>query len=271
MWASPISNVRLTPAPVVAVPRGDEGSSTVVNLGFTFEFFGSSYTQMYVNNNGNVTFGRGQQANDAIGLPQDLPMLAPFWSDVDTTGVGEVRLSQGLSVRNQPYVQVDWLDVGYFNGHTDLQNTFTLYLEDDPSGDLVMFKYLNLEWTSGDAGKLGMPGGTGGFGGPGALVGMDAGNDNRFIELARPATQSGLDALTGLPNQAYAWRFDPATGQPVTFTLEPLFLEQELGGALGGVPYWEGACRVLNGKGQEVGLAYLELTGYAGDLSERFR
>jgi predicted secreted hydrolase len=64
---------------------------------------------------------------------------------------------------------------------------------------------------------------------------------------------------------------DPASGQRVTFTLEPLFPDQELSGTLGGVSYWEGACQVLNEKGVEVGSAYLELTGYAGDLNERFR
>jgi predicted secreted hydrolase len=64
---------------------------------------------------------------------------------------------------------------------------------------------------------------------------------------------------------------DPANGQPVTFILEPLFLDQELSGPLGGISYWEGACRVLNEAGQEIGSAYLELTGYAGDLSERVR
>jgi predicted secreted hydrolase len=64
---------------------------------------------------------------------------------------------------------------------------------------------------------------------------------------------------------------DPASGQPATFTLEPLFSDQELNGALGEVSYWEGACRVLNDKGKEIGSAYLELTGYGGDLSERMR
>ena len=44
---------------------------------------------------------------------------------------------------------------------------------------------------------------------------------------------------------------DPATGQPVTFTLEPILLQQELSGALGGIPYWEGACRVLNEQARE--------------------
>lgn len=59
---------------------------------------------------------------------------------------------------------------------------------------------------------------------------------------------------------------DPATNQPVTFTAEPLVAAQELPGTLGGVPYWEGACRIRDAAGNEVGSAYMELTGYARDL-----
>jgi predicted secreted hydrolase len=73
------------------------------------------------------------------------------------------------------------------------------------------------------------------------------------------------------PAEAKLTTTDPANGQTVTFTLEPLFPDQELSGPLGGVSYWEGACRVLTEKRQVVGSAYLELTGYAGDLNERFR
>lgn len=64
---------------------------------------------------------------------------------------------------------------------------------------------------------------------------------------------------------------DPATGKLTTFALEPLFLEQELRGALGGVSYWEGACRVLDERDQDVGSAYLELAGYVGRLTDRFK
>ena len=64
---------------------------------------------------------------------------------------------------------------------------------------------------------------------------------------------------------------DPISGKPVSFTLEPIILPQELTGALGGVPYWEGACHVLNEQGANVGSAYLELTGYVGSLADRFK
>ncbi len=64
---------------------------------------------------------------------------------------------------------------------------------------------------------------------------------------------------------------DPVNGQSVSFTLEPILLQQELSGALGGIPYWEGACHVLNEQGDNIGSAYLELTGYVGSLADRFK
>ena len=51
-----------------------------------------------------------------------------------------------------------------------------------------------------------------------------------------------------------------------TLRIEPLFADQELSGLAGSIPYWEGACRVLDSKGREVGSAFLEMTGYAGLL-----
>ena len=59
---------------------------------------------------------------------------------------------------------------------------------------------------------------------------------------------------------------DPVTGAAVRYTLEPLARDQELAGRLGGIAYWEGACRVRDAAGKEVGSAYMELTGYAAEL-----
>lgn len=56
----------------------------------------------------------------------------------------------------------------------------------------------------------------------------------------------------------------PVTGKPVEFTFEPLLEEQEL--AFPGTTYWEGAGDVLDGSGEKVGTAYLELVGYAGPI-----
>ncbi len=56
-------------------------------------------------------------------------------------------------------------------------------------------------------------------------------------------------------------------GKPArVLLLEPLARDQELAGGAGGIPYWEGACRVTDGSGADLGSAFLELTGYAGRL-----
>ncbi len=35
--------------------RNDDGSTGAVNIGFTINYFGSMYSQAFVNNNGNIT------------------------------------------------------------------------------------------------------------------------------------------------------------------------------------------------------------------------
>jgi len=55
---------------------------------------------------------------------------------------------------------------------------------------------------------------------------------------------------------------DPESGAEAVFLVEPLHPDQELVGNLGGVTYWEGACRLLAPDGTEKGNAYMELTGY---------
>ena len=55
---------------------------------------------------------------------------------------------------------------------------------------------------------------------------------------------------------------DPATGAERVLYVEPFAADQELGGKLGGVTYWEGACRIVDADGAPLGSAYMELTGY---------
>ncbi|MBN8248438.1 MAG: carotenoid 1,2-hydratase [Verrucomicrobia bacterium] len=62
---------------------------------------------------------------------------------------------------------------------------------------------------------------------------------------------------------------DPVTGRLVTLQLVPIHAAQELAGGLGGIAYWEGACRVLDATGREIGSAFLEMTGYAASMAGR--
>ncbi len=50
------------------------------------KFYGSNYNGLYVNNNGNVTFGSALSTftPGTIGAGSSLKIIAPFWADVDT-------------------------------------------------------------------------------------------------------------------------------------------------------------------------------------------
>jgi predicted secreted hydrolase len=63
---------------------------------------------------------------------------------------------------------------------------------------------------------------------------------------------------------------NPATGKTGIFIVQPVVADQELTGKVGGVGYWEGACRVLDENKTEIGRAYMELTGYAKSLEGKF-
>lgn len=56
-----------------------------------------------------------------------------------------------------------------------------------------------------------------------------------------------------------------------SFELKPLAEDQEQDGGITRLPYWEGACDVLDSRGQVAGRAFLELAGYAGDLAGHLR
>ena len=73
------------------------------------------------------------------------------------------------------------------------------------------------------------------------------------------------------PNHVRLETLDPATGKTTQLELEPLVENQELTDDLGGIAYWEGACRVKNSAGTEIGHAFLELTGYTGNLADRLK
>jgi len=71
------------------------------------------------------------------------------------------------------------------------------------------------------------------------------------------------------PNRVILQTKDPQTQQTVRYSIIPLYAAQEMTDTISDIQYWEGACTVEDAAGRTVGNAYLELTGYAKDLSPR--
>jgi len=81
--------------------RNDDDSTGLVGIGFAANFFGTTYNNLYVNNNGNVTFNGPLSDYTPFGLLVNglQPMIAPFFADVDTrntaNGAGVTQYGTG--------------------------------------------------------------------------------------------------------------------------------------------------------------------------------
>ncbi len=195
----------------------DDESTGAVDLGFSANFFGKTYTSAYINNNGNVTFGSATGAFSPQPLDSaGLPIIAPFWADVDTTGAGSGVVTYGQATfGGRPALCVNWdgAGVGYFAGNTDKLNKFQLLLvgRADLGADNfdVFFNYDQIQWETGDA-----DGGTYGLGGSSARAGYSNGSPETPVTYELPGsavngafldsnTDSGLihNSNVGLPGR----------------------------------------------------------------------
>jgi hypothetical protein len=189
----------------------DDDSSAAVDITPVFDqglqFGGQTFTALFVNNNGNVSFGAPLSDATPFALEGAAPaaILAPFFADVDTTGAPVAASAGGTSSgANLTWYAVDpdsgrvtvtWDDVGYAADGTDKLNAVQLQLIDRGSGDYdVLFRYEDVNWTTGEA-----SGGSDGLGGTVARAGFSAGNGADFFELAGSGDQTAMLALDETP------------------------------------------------------------------------
>lgn len=152
-------------------PNDDESSANEVPLPFSINFFGTTFSSLWVNNNGNVTFGEPLSEFTPSGLNSNnggIPIIAAYWADVDTTGALEgaqedpgsppsAVVTYGVdTVNGHPAFGVTYENVGYFGTHTDKLNSFQLILIDRSDTGItgafdMEFDYDKIQWESGDA------------------------------------------------------------------------------------------------------------------------
>ena len=160
----------------------DDGSSGSVGLGFTMDFFGTNYSNVIVNNNGNVTFDGPEASSTPFAMSSaSAPIIAAYFADVDTRTTNDVTYGTG-TVNGRSAFGVNWNDVGYFAMNSDKLNSFQLVLIDRSDVEAgafdIEFNFDKVEWETGD-----VSGGTNGLGGASARVGFSDG-DGIFQELA---------------------------------------------------------------------------------------
>ncbi|KAA0724885.1 IgGFc-binding protein [Triplophysa tibetana] len=79
--------------------RIDDGSSGVIYLLQPFLFFGQTYNQIHVNNNGHLTFDGAWSSYSPYAFPAhgSKDIIAPFWTDIDNSRNGVISYQQYTS------------------------------------------------------------------------------------------------------------------------------------------------------------------------------
>jgi hypothetical protein len=106
---------------------GDD-SSQEVTLGFDFPYQGGSYSSVFVNSNGNLTFGGGDTdfSESVSEFLAELPRIAPLWDDLSPNQGGLVLVESDAGS-----LTISFIGVPEFFASTG--NTFSVTLASDGS------------------------------------------------------------------------------------------------------------------------------------------
>jgi len=144
----------------VSSMQADDSHDSIRDIGFTFDFYGQSYTQLVISGNGYITFDLMQAnqyspwvINAAIPNPGILPenaIMAP-WQDINTGLGGSVYYGTTGIAPNRVFV-VTWCAVPMFSCTSDLHTSQVVLYEG--SNKIEMFiqdKLLCIAWNGGAA------------------------------------------------------------------------------------------------------------------------
>jgi hypothetical protein len=171
----------------------DDGSTGSVAIGFVVDFFNVMTGNLFVNNNGNITFDFALPTFTPFDLTSTgQQIIAPFFADVDTSNTGSPVTYGQDTVNGRPAFGVNWINVDCFAsgnsqplGLNDFQLVIIERSDTGPGNFDFEFNYDSIMWETGQAsgGNINCLGGTS------ARVGYSdgTGNPGTFFELAGSA------------------------------------------------------------------------------------
>lgn len=117
-----------------------DNSTSYVDLtpyGFGLQFYGQSYTGVWVNSNGTLSFGAGSvdQVAQTSSFLIDMPRIAGFWTDLDP-GIGGTITFTIDQTTPIAFVKCDFTNVAEFLIGTP--HTFSMQVFAPPVGDVIL-------------------------------------------------------------------------------------------------------------------------------------
>jgi hypothetical protein len=108
---------------------------------FSIKLFGVEYSEFFINENGTVTFGakfRGRPRNSDFTM-NGVPILAPFFADVDTTLGGSV--SHGF-FPDQHAIAINWFNARHFGQDEGEGHDFQIVIIEESAVDDLVFDFV---------------------------------------------------------------------------------------------------------------------------------
>ena len=156
----------------------DDGSSAGISLPFPMIFYGQPVNSIYQNTNGDITFDATYSVFTPELIPSDSvpPMIAIYWTDIDTRNGGDPMIQNGLFVRASTNIDdattasglirrlggaaanfsptativATWNNVEAYSRRVDKQNRFQLIVAYNDQRTYAIFDYRQLEFWSTD-------------------------------------------------------------------------------------------------------------------------
>lgn len=126
---------------------GDDVSAGPFNIGFTFPFYGTNYTQAYVNINGTLNFATGYNRYSNVPLNTAISgtniadnSIFAFWDDLNTNGSQNIYYATVGTAPNRMFV-TQWTNI-YFHGTSVQLGTFQAILYE--TSNIVQIQYRDL-------------------------------------------------------------------------------------------------------------------------------
>jgi len=127
----------------------DDGSSASLSLGFTLDWFGTQYTNIYVNTNGGMVLDDGK-GDFTEHINFDLrtasrPYILPLYTDLNPAANGTVEFGTGTisdgSTKNVFWAE--WVGVAEY-GNNSARQEFQALIIEESDGATVEFRYVDL-------------------------------------------------------------------------------------------------------------------------------
>lgn len=123
-----------------------DDTSVSVPVGFSFPFYGTSNTTVFVSSNGLLSFGTGNSGftNADLTTTPAQASIAPFWDDLHTAGgvSGSNVFTQVIGSGANQHLTIQWNNIRFFSGGTT-GDTITFQAQLYADGR-IQFNYLDL-------------------------------------------------------------------------------------------------------------------------------